>query len=255
MSTLLLRLAGPMQSWGTQSRFSIRDGAHEPSKSAVIGLLCAALGRPREQPVDDLAALRMGVRVDLPGVARVDYQTAGGTHRAGERYGVAKADGSRGETVTSRRHYLADADFLVGLDGSQAQLEPLADALDRPRWQLYLGRKSYLPAAPVLVGVRPDPLEVALRMEPWPSPHRTDRAHLERLIGELDSRLRLVIEAQDGAGEEVRMDQPVGAAFQARTFRLRAVTTMFCSLGTQPEDVPFRWEEADVPIQTGPEST
>jgi CRISPR system Cascade subunit CasD len=236
MTTLLLRLAGPMQSWGTQSRFSIRDGAREPSKSGVVGLLCAALGRPRWESVDDLAAVRMGVRVDVPGVARVDYQTAGGTHRAGERYGVAKADGSRGETVTSRRHYLADADFLVGLDGDPAVVEPLSEALERPRWQLYLGRKSYLPGTPVLVGVREDPLENALRKEPWPGEHRTD--HRDRPGEDTAHRLLVVLEQPDGSGEDVRPDQPVGAAFETRTFALRSVKTTFYTVGT---DVPFRW--------------
>ena len=67
MHTLLLRLSGPLQSWGVQSRFSIRDTGLEPSKSGVVGLLCAALGRPRSAPVDDLAALQMGVRVDQQG--------------------------------------------------------------------------------------------------------------------------------------------------------------------------------------------
>ena len=57
MKTLLMRLAGPMQSWGTQSQFRERDTGLEPSKSGVIGLLCAALGRPREESVADLAAL------------------------------------------------------------------------------------------------------------------------------------------------------------------------------------------------------
>ena len=48
MAVLLLRLAGQMQSWGTQSRFSNRDTDLEPSKSGVIGLLCAAMGIPRD---------------------------------------------------------------------------------------------------------------------------------------------------------------------------------------------------------------
>src|SRR5581483_3790909 len=113
VSTLLLRLAGPMQSWGTQSRFSVRDAGTEPSKSGVIGLLCAALGRPRAADLSDLVALRMGVRVERPGSVRREYQTAGG----GRGYGVARADGSPGETVLSNRYYLADADFLVGLEG------------------------------------------------------------------------------------------------------------------------------------------
>ena len=55
MPTLLMRLAGPMQSWGTGSRFDERDTQLEPSKSGVVGLLCAALGRDRAEPVDDLA--------------------------------------------------------------------------------------------------------------------------------------------------------------------------------------------------------
>lgn len=44
MSTLLMRLAGPLQSWGTTSRFDQRDTGKEPSKSGVIGLMAAALG-------------------------------------------------------------------------------------------------------------------------------------------------------------------------------------------------------------------
>src|SRR3990172_4719032 len=47
MPTLLLRLVGPMQSWGTTSRFDQRDTGKEPSKSGVIGLLAAALGIDR----------------------------------------------------------------------------------------------------------------------------------------------------------------------------------------------------------------
>ena len=47
MSTLLLRLAGPMQAWGADSRFDIRKTNREPTKSGVIGLLAAALGLRR----------------------------------------------------------------------------------------------------------------------------------------------------------------------------------------------------------------
>jgi len=52
MNTLLLRLAGSMQSRGVQSRFTIRDTGLEPSKSGVVGLLCKALGRGPDEPVD-----------------------------------------------------------------------------------------------------------------------------------------------------------------------------------------------------------
>lgn len=225
MNTLLLRLAGPMQSWGTQSRFSERDTGREPSKSGVVGLLCAALGRPRELPVDDLAALRLGVRVDDEGTLLVDYQTAGGAHRRGDTYGVAKADGSPPETVLSRRAYLADADFLVGIAGEELGLLAALDAaLARPVWPLCLGRKAFPPGKPVGLpggGVRPGlDLAEALAAEPWPT---------------LEER-RFVLEAAFGSGAEVRADQPVGAAFATRRFLPRHVVTAFLA---PPVGVPM----------------
>ena len=105
MPTLLLRLQGPLQSWGTTSRFDERDTQLEPSKSGVLGLVCAALGRDRCEPVDDLAALIMGVRVDREGVVLRDYQTATGILNA-----AGKVDMNR--TVVSPRYYLSDAAFL-----------------------------------------------------------------------------------------------------------------------------------------------
>src|SRR5690606_28500785 len=102
MPTLLLRLEGPMQSWGISSRFRQRDTATEPSKSGVIGLICAALGKPRkEDPATEgrwpslaqLASLQMGVRTDRAGTIGVDFQTAGGGRFAREKYGVSRVHG------------------------------------------------------------------------------------------------------------------------------------------------------------------
>ncbi len=69
MSTLLLRLAAPLQSWGIDSKFDIRRTGREPSKSGVIGLICAALGikRDDDEMVSQLATLLFGVRVDKEG--------------------------------------------------------------------------------------------------------------------------------------------------------------------------------------------
>ncbi len=130
-------------------------------------------------------------------------------------------------------------------------VERLSEAIARPRWQLFLGRKSYLPVAPVLMGVRVDPLEDALRTEAWPSEHRTDRQRLGRLLANGEHDLLVVLEQQDGSGEDVRSDQPVGAAYETRAFALRALKTTFYAVGT---DVPFRWEETDVSLEAGPES-
>lgn len=113
MPTLLMRLHGPLQSWGTTSRFDERDTQLEPSKSGVVGLLCAALGRDRAEPVDDLAALRMGVRVDREGVPMRDYQTATGVLIAG----TAKPDLERTVVLSHSSTFVAAAGrkMCVGL--------------------------------------------------------------------------------------------------------------------------------------------
>lgn len=236
MSTLLLRLTGPMQAWGTQSRFSWRDTGLEPSKSGVIGLLCAALGRPRSAPVDDLARLRMGVRVDREGTMHVDFHTAGGWHRRAEAgYGVPDPEGGERRTQVSRRFYLADADFLVGLEGDEELLVLLDRALAAPRWQLFLGRKSFVPAAPVRLpdtppwgpGLRPEPLETALRTYPWLG------YQLPHPRADAPDRLRLVLDAEGDDAADIRMDVPI--SFAERRFSTRAVRTVWIATPPPPE--------------------
>lgn len=205
MATLLLRLQGPMQAWGTTSRFDERDTQLEPSKSGVLGLICAALGRDRAEPVDDLARLCMGVRVEREGVPMRDYQTATGVAIAS----TGKPD--LGRTVVSPRFFLADAVFLVGLEGERALLEPVHMALARPVWPLALGRKSFVPSLPVHLpdALCSSSLEVALAE--WPC----------LLTGGMPTAPRRVLLEHPSEGS-VRFDQPV-APFAARRFGPRYV--------------------------------
>ena len=250
MHTLLLRLAGPMQSWGKQSRFTIRDTGMEPSKSGVVGLLCAALGKPRDeihpnnrgQPkLEALAALRMGVRVNREGVPQKDYHTAGGSQH--DDYGVIKASGAKGDPVVSIRYYLADADFLVGLECDDAELLlRLDEALDEPCWQLFLGRKSFVPGLPVWVK---DGLQLNIALE--------DALHMEYLWpvnrrGEPEPRLRCVIEPRgdDPEAAEVRHDVPL--SFAERRFTIRYVKTTWIDFpqgGSDARDTQTVFVEAD----------
>ncbi len=205
MATLLLRLAGPMQSWGTTSRFDERDTQLEPSKSGVLGLVCAALGRDRAESVDDLAALSMGVRVEREGVPLRDYQTATGVVIASS----GKPDLER--TVVSPRYYLADAVFLVGLEGESTLLSAIHAALARPVWPLALGRKNCVPSLPVYLpdGLSEQPLQTALVA--WPC----------LLSGEAPQTPRRVLLEHPCEGS-VRLDQPV-APFAERRFGPRFV--------------------------------
>jgi CRISPR system Cascade subunit CasD len=195
MNTLLMRLEGPLQSWGIRSRWVERDTTAAPTKSGVLGLLGCALGLRREsvelRALSD--ALWIGVRVDLPGTLLRDYHTTGGgvfgeyVHSGGSLFhddpyvgGVLSPEVVKGrikvkvnattkepETDVSERRYLADASFLVALQGDVATVARCADALQAPVWPYYLGRKACVPAVPVFAGVgQYDDLVAALAAQP-----------------------------------------------------------------------------------------
>ncbi len=73
MHSLLLKFKAPLQAWGAESRYKTRASNPEPTKSGVIGLLAAAQGRARQQPLADLAALSFAVRVDYPRSAAAGF--------------------------------------------------------------------------------------------------------------------------------------------------------------------------------------
>lgn len=168
-ATLFLRLEGPLQSWGTpDSRFVVRRTAPAPTKSGVIGLLCACLGVSRgeadEEWLPQLSRLRMAVRIDDPGVPAWDYHTVGG------RLGVPLAGGgTRPDAILTHRQYLCDASFLVVLLGDPQLIHRLQEAVKKPVWTPYLGRKSCPPTRPLLERTPADAnsLEHALRLVPW----------------------------------------------------------------------------------------
>ena len=230
MPTLLLRLVGPMQSWGTTSRFDQRDTGKEPSKSGVVGLLAAALGIDRENWTDlePLTRLTMGVRHDRPGVPARDYQTAG----CAETDTIIRADGTQSKDgVVSHRFYLADAAFLVGLEGDdRALLEKTYAKLKNPAWPLALGRKSYLPSEPICIenGVQDTPLRDVLTRWPWIASLRKQEEPPERLL--------VSFESKDGSGV-LKMDQPL-SSFAERRFGARFVRS---------EWIPFPQEVTHVP--------
>ena len=211
MATLLLRLQGPMQAWGVQSRFGVRDTAREPSKSGVIGLLCAALGRDRTESVEDLAELRMGIRVDKAGSVQMDFHTANE---------VLKAGGGIKNTEISRRYYLADAAFLVGLESDGfALLKELHAALQNPKWMLFLGRKAFVPSPPVYLpeGLRlEEDMITAFRKYPWLS---EDEKAYKKVRRQANGQIRLMLENE--TGEILINDHPI--SFAERQFAPRRV--------------------------------
>jgi len=209
MTVLLLRLAGPLQSWGDSSRFSRRDTRTEPTKSGVLGLLAAAAGRRRTDPIEDLVGLRFGVRVDQPGRVVRDFQTAI-NWTTDERMPL------------SERYYLSDAAFLAGVEGEASLVSALASALDDPVYPLYLGRRSCPTEGRVCLGLRDMTLEQALREEAWlaASWHR-------RSLGR-DVELELLVDddGTTGRAAETRRDVPMSFDPVRREYGWREVVRL-----------------------------
>ncbi|WP_284850112.1 type I-E CRISPR-associated protein Cas5/CasD [Corynebacterium rhinophilum] len=152
-ASLLLLLKGPMQSWGTESRYATRATSSLPSKSGVLGMLAAAEGRRRDEDMADLAGLKFAVRVDQSGSLLRDYQTA---------QNWQKDPQASAKLIT--RYFLSDAAFVAAIESEdREQLENFAENLNRPVFPLYLGRRS-CPAPPnVVLGVVEKPAVTALQ--------------------------------------------------------------------------------------------
>lgn len=170
VNTLFLRLEGPLQAWGDQqSKFVIRRTAEAPTKSGVIGMLCAAMGVPRSEAPEEwlpkLRSMEMGVRIDKPGIRWWDW------HTVGAKMQMRTAEGkSKPGAMLTRREYLCDASFLVVLQGEPTLIAELSNAIQKPHWTPYLGRKSCVPTRPLiespLVADYQDLLS-ALQSVPW----------------------------------------------------------------------------------------
>jgi CRISPR system Cascade subunit CasD len=229
VKSVLLRLEGPLQSWGTQGRFGIRDTDREPSKSGVLGLVGAALGMRRDDGarLAQLRRLSLAVRVDREGSLVRDYHTVGGGSFHGAPHGLWSIEEEKRETLTAltERFYLADASFLAALGGDDhALIEDIGAALASPVWPLFLGRRSCAPSRPVFAGVIDAPPEAAVRGAPLST---EDRARAP-------ARLRLVLEADPATGAP-RDDDPESFALYARSFAPRFVRIEHLDRDTLPE--------------------
>lgn len=213
MSTLLLRLAAPMQSWGTGSKFDVRMTEKEPSKSGVIGLLAASLGirRGEAEKIKKLSELKFGVRVDKEGKMLHDFH-------------MAHAEKS---SYVTHRYYLCDAVFLCGMESTDDEvLEYYAEALRHPVFPLFLGRRSCPPTLPIVLGVRKCKLEEALKTEPC--------------LCEDNGTARFIIESDvlDKTAAVVK-DVPVSFNPRCREFGFRKCKEEICFKGMQAEHDPF----------------
>ena len=212
---LALRLEGPLQSWGFDSQYNRRNTGLMPTKSAIAGICCAALGLPRGSDEEQgflesfgtvrmtsIAIPRQGTKKELPVRRLQDYHTVQNTKTA---------DGKNKDCHITHRQYLTDASFGVLLEGPLPLLTRIADAMEDPVWGIWLGRKTCIPSAPVLAGLE-DNRDDALRL----------------LIGEksLEAFTRQEEVENFAEGRDSLPDMPVSFAPERRLFSPRRVRTV-----------------------------
>jgi CRISPR system Cascade subunit CasD len=211
---LVLRLEGPLQSWGVDSQYNRRSTGLMPTKSAVAGMCCAALGLDRGSEEERLTLSQFAqLHMTSIAVPRKIHNRDLDVRRLQDFHTVQdtrKADGSLKDCHITQRQYLTDAGFYVLLSGTVTFCHELADALRDPKWGVWLGRKTCIPTAPVLVGVF-DSKEDALR------PILADRP-LESFTCQEE-----VVTFSDG--RDSLPDQPVSFLSSNREFAPRRVVT------------------------------
>lgn len=171
---LLLWFEAPLQSWGADSKFGRRDSLPFPTKSGVLGLICAALGATGEQRelLAEMAPFRQTVisffrnkKNDEKEIA--DRQTLlQDFHMVGSGYDnsdpwqsllIPKTSEGKnavgGGTKMTYRYYLQDSKFAVVVEVPKEKGELLIQALQNPIYDIYLGRKNCVPTDFIYRGI------------------------------------------------------------------------------------------------------
>jgi CRISPR system Cascade subunit CasD len=164
---LVFQLYAPLVSWGTQAVGEERPIEGHPGRSALLGLLAAALGIDRNDEAKHLSlsdACRFGIKLFTPGLLLRDFHTISipkghnlncHTRRDEvlrfELQSKSKSKNARPDPTLSYRSYLQDTVNVVAIESLDTDwpLDQLQQALEQPRFHLYLGRKSCPPAVPL----------------------------------------------------------------------------------------------------------
>jgi CRISPR system Cascade subunit CasD len=155
---LVFRVYGPMASWGQPAVGGDRPTGMQPTRSAVLGLLGAALGIKRDQTeqLQQLqASILVGVKQSVPSVLMRDYHTTqvpSTKKNVSLRTRKEELEVDELNTILSSRDYRCDGLWIVAISLTEAgpfRLDQLQAALERPVFSLSLGRKSCPLALPV----------------------------------------------------------------------------------------------------------
>ena len=215
MKTITLRLAGPLQSYGDEASYERRTTGDAPSKSAIVGLVAAALGYHRNDPrITALNDLVYAVRRDQVGQTLTDFHL------------VEWKPKTRKLTY---RDYLQDAVFVVALASEDEELiYQIEWAIRHPKFQLYLGRRANAPTGRIVLGVTDGqgPIETLKRL-PWQASLTYQQRYYYRSHKELVT-VEILADAVLLPGYPIQMQKDNVKSFRAtdRNHGFRAVAVL-----------------------------
>lgn len=221
---LAFYLNGPLQAWGSSSRFQRRETELYPTKSGIVGLIAAAMGIDKHaedeaELLKPIAAMSLSIyATESDSAGRLqrlsDYHTVGGGYDNKDpvqklRITRKASGGASANAVITNRVYLTDARFVAVLEGESCIVKRCADALKNPVWGVWFGRKCCIPATPLL-----------------PTIGDTKQQACDDLLAELKLKfggveLRQGQSEDEGDGAWFQSDYPL--SFKERIFRARPV--------------------------------
>ncbi|MBI9096625.1 MAG: type I-E CRISPR-associated protein Cas5/CasD [Sphaerochaeta sp.] len=168
---LLLWLEGPLQSWGVDSKFGRRESLRFPTKSGIYGIFLSSLGAqgPQVDLLKKLAGFKQFVISCLPRVSGqkdgidvigtpqsnpflMDFQMVGSGYDEKDPWQKMlipkKSDGSAavgGGSKMTYRYYLQDATFVIIQELDSSLADSIANSMQNPVFDIYLGRKNCVP--------------------------------------------------------------------------------------------------------------
>lgn len=167
MKYLTLWLEAPLQAWGYDSKFDLRATFEFPTKSGVLGLLMAASGDSgaQEELLARLADSSLLAIAYLPNNTEKesqlrDYHMVGNGYDEKDQWQSLliprKSDGTKavgGGAKRTYRFYLQNHFFAVVIGLPDDLAEKFAAALQKPVFDLFLGRKCCVPSDIIFRGI------------------------------------------------------------------------------------------------------
>ena len=171
---LVFTLTATLAAMGDLAGHERRGSLVWPGRSAILGLLGAALGIRRDGDFAALDALTVSVAVLSGGTVLRDYHTvqtipSAAVKRPNSRPEALRDAGLRANTTITLRDYRQGVACGVVVSGDN--LAALAEALHRPRFTLYFGRKACPLSSPpdphLIEAETPQAALAALTLPPW----------------------------------------------------------------------------------------